>query len=322
MRKKITTQAAARTAPIAATPSSAVPNTQFQGAIDAFKAFNPKTTRWSEFNALALAHASNLAYNDEATIRSVASSCGFNKVSVHSVREVQAFVAGSDAAVVVAFRGTRPDQLLDWMTDVDALQVAFGDFFQCPDVGDTHQGFTLGLVRVWDRIVADVAAFQDEAQTLWITGHSLGAALAALATAAFTFAKRMPVNGLYTYGQPRVGDLHFTGQCDNHFGSLFFRFVNNEDIVTRVPPRIFPHLPLPWFYGHSGQVLYFDGQGVLHSDEYWWNQFLIRFDVGFSKMRQLLTEPIADHDLIAGYAANIVKYRDDVAAARRAPLQF
>jgi triacylglycerol lipase len=320
MPKKTTTQAA-KTAPIAAMPSTAAPKTQFQDAIDAFKAFNPKTTRWSEFNALALAHASNLAYQDEATIRFVASNCGFKKVGVHSIREVQAFVAGTDDAVVVAFRGTRPEQLLDWMTDIDALQVAFSNFFQCPDVGGTHQGFTLGLLRVWDLILADVAAFQDKAQTLWITGHSLGGALAALAAAAFTFAKRMPINGLYTYGQPRVGDIHFTGQCDNHIGNLFFRLVNNEDIVTRVPPRIFPHVP-PWFYGHSGQVLYFDGQGVLHSDESWWNQFLIRFDVGFDKMRELLTTPIADHDLVKGYAANIVKYRDDVAAGRRTPLQF
>jgi triacylglycerol lipase len=114
---------------------------------------------------------SNLAYKDEGTIRSVAPSCGFNKVSVYSVREVQALVAGSDDAVVVAFRGTRPDQLLDWMTDVDAWQVAFSDYFRCPNVGDTHQGFTLGLLRVWDRILPDVAAFQDKAQTLWVTGH-------------------------------------------------------------------------------------------------------------------------------------------------------
>lgn len=320
MPKKTTTQPAA--APIAATSPAPPPNAQFQDAIDAFKAFNPKTTRWSEFNALALAHASNLAYQDEATIRSVAPRCGFKNVSVRSVREVQAFIAGSDDAVIVAFRGTRPDQLLDWMTDVDAWQVDFSDYFKCPDVGDTHQGFRLGLLRVWDMILADVVAFQDKAQTLWITGHSLGGSLAALATAAFTFAKRMPVNGLYTYGQPRVGDLNFTAQCDSHFGKLFFRLVNNEDIVTRVPPRIFPHVPFPWFYGHSGQVLYFDEQRVLQSDEHWWNQFVINFDVGFDHMRELFTEPVADHDLINGYAANIVKYRDDVAAGRRQPLQF
>jgi hypothetical protein len=77
----------------------------------------------------------------------------------------------------------------------------------------------------------------------------------------------------------------------------------------------------PVFYDLSAVIaLYLNRR--LHSDEHWWNQFLIRFDVGFDHMRELLNAPIADHDLINGYAANIVKYRDDVAAGRRQPLQF
>jgi hypothetical protein len=65
MPKKTAAKPTAPPAPIAAAPAPiavtaeapAVPNAQFQDAIDAFKAFNPRTTRWSEFNALALAHA-------------------------------------------------------------------------------------------------------------------------------------------------------------------------------------------------------------------------------------------------------------------------
>ena len=295
---------------------------QFQDAIDAFRQFNPKTTRWSEFNALALAHASNLAYKDEATIGSAVADCGFARVSVRAVRDVQAFVAGSDDAVIVAFRGTRPDQLLDWMTDFDAGQTDFSDLFGGPGVGDTHRGFSLGLLHLWEPILADVTRFQDKAQTLWITGHSLGGALAVLCAGAFTFAKRLPVNGLYTYGQPRVGDLDFVSQCDSHLGNVHFRFVNNEDIVTRIPPRIFPHLPFPFFYGHSGQVMYFDGQGILHTDETWWNQFLTSFDVGFANMGTLLSAPVADHDLLNGYAANIAAFINDPRPGQEKPLTF
>ena len=307
----------------AAATAAAVPaDPQYADAIAAFKAFVPRTTRWSEHNALALAHASNLAYKDPATIRAVAPACGLPKVNVHNVREVQAFVAGGADAVVVAFRGSRPSELLDWMTDFDALQIPFNDRLTCPDVGQVHRGFTGGLLRVWELILADVRGFQDQAQTLWITGHSLGGALGTLAAAAFTFASRMPVNGLYTYGQPRVGNLDFVRNLDAHLGNVYFRFVNDQDVVTRVPPRLFPHFPLPLFYGHAGQVLYFDGQGILHSDETWWNEFLIRFDVGFERMHELLTGPVADHDLLRGYAAHVVKYRDDLAAGKRAPLRF
>ena len=300
--------------------SSTPADGQYRDAAEAFKAFNPKTTRWSEFNALAMAHASNLAYKDEKTIQAGVAACGFKQVNVHAVREIQAYVAGSDTAVIVAFRGSRPDELLDWMTDFDAQQVSFANFFACPNVGGTHQGFTLGLLRVWSSIVADVVKFQDKAQTLWIAGHSLGGALAALCAAAFTFAKRMPVNGLYTYGQPRVGDLDFTVQMDSHLGSSYFRFVNDKDIVTRVPPRIYPHLPLPSFYGHSGQVMYFDDKGILHTDETWWNQFLISFDVGFSQMGTLLKAPVTDHDLLKGYAANIAAFIDNPKPGQRKPL--
>ena len=57
---------------------------------------------------------------------------------------------------------------------------------------------------------------------------------------------------LYTYGSPRVG----TGRFINHVKIDHERWVNNNDIVARVPP--------PWFgYRHSGQEKYIDSQGQI-----------------------------------------------------------
>jgi predicted lipase len=57
-------------------------------------------------------------------------------------------------------------------------------------------------------------------------GHSLGAALATLA------ADRLPdVQGLYTFGSPRVGDKGFQA----HFRVKAYRLVNGKDIVPTVP---------------------------------------------------------------------------------------
>lgn len=289
---------------------------------DAFAKFNPATTLWSPDNARALVYASELAYEDADTIQATAPRWGFNHVTViaPSTSVLQAIVLGSDNAVVVAFRGTRPDQIADWMADIHIVQTPFTEYFTAPGIGSVHDGFASLLTTGWKNILSEALGFQDDSQTLWVTGHSLGGALAVMATAAFTFSARLPVNGLYTFGQPRVGDMDFCAQCDSHFGNVMFRFVNNEDIVTRVPPRVVPHLPLPDFYGHSGQLRFFDADGILHSDEHFWNSFLISVDVGFENMKTLLAAPVADHSLDNGYAPNIEKYLKDLASGAQKPV--
>lgn len=284
---------------------------------DAFAQFNAETTQWNLPNARALLYASALAYQDPGSIPSVAASWGFapDRITVlsPSTSVLQAMVLGNQKAVVVAFRGTRPDQVRDWMSDFEISQVSFSEYFTAPEIGNVHDGFAHLLARNWPDLTAAVRAFQDDSQTLWITGHSLGGALALMACSAFVFTERLPVNGLYTFGQPRVGDLQFCTHCQSQFGDNMFRFVNDADIVTRVPPRIVPGVPLPEFYSHCGELRFFDANAGLHTDEHWWNAFVIGQDVGFDNMRNLLTEPVTDHELLAGYAAKLERY---LAAAR------
>lgn len=291
---------------------------------DAFAKFNASTTQWNPDNARALVYASDLAYSDAATIQATAPGWGFkpDRVTVisPSTSVLQAIVLGSDEAVVLAFRGTRPDQMADWMADIHIQQTPFTEYFTASSIGSVHDGFAHLLAVGWKSILSEIVRLQEDGQTLWVTGHSLGGALAVMATAAITFSARLPVNGLYTFGQPRVGDMDFCAQCDSHFGDVMFRFVNNEDIVTRVPPRIVPHVPLPDFYGHSGQLRFFDAAGLLHADDHWWNSFLISVDVGFENMKTLLAEPVLDHDLRKGYAANIEKYLKDLATGAQKPV--
>jgi len=286
-----------------------------------FDQFNAHTTKWDPQNARVLVYASDLAYKDAASIKAAAAAWGMKSTIVASSASVlQAIVLGDDEKVILAFRGTRPDQMKDWMTDFNIGQSSFTEYFTAPDVGMVHEGFAHLLSGSWKQIVGATLALQDKGQTLWITGHSLGGALALMAAAAFTFAERLPVNGLYDFVQPRVGDLDFCTQCDSHFGEVMFRFVNNEDIVTRVPPRVVPHLPLPEFYGHCGNLRFFDAEGILRSDEHWWNSFLLNVDVGFENMGRLLSEPVEDHALLEGYAANVEKYIGDLAAGKQGPL--
>jgi triacylglycerol lipase len=61
------------------------------------------------------------------------------------------------------------------------------------------------------------------------------------------FEKAQPVSGLYTYGQPRVGDFEFASRFDQGFGANTFRFVNYQDIVPRVPLRTMNYYDLGTF---------------------------------------------------------------------------
>jgi hypothetical protein len=70
--------------------------------------------------------------------------------------------------------------------------------------------------------------------------------------------------------------------------------------VTRIPPRIMPHIPIE-YYGHSGQLVYFDSGGAPHTDEAFWNNFLAEVEVDSDNFVALLTGcPVTDH-LIANY---------------------
>ena len=94
-----------------------------------FDTFNPNTTRWSGANALALAHAARLAYEPAAKIKVQVTDWGFpagrfkfiESENDNSLLDTQAFVAGNDEMILVAFRGTQPTELKDWLTDLEAI---------------------------------------------------------------------------------------------------------------------------------------------------------------------------------------------------------
>jgi triacylglycerol lipase len=239
--------------------------TDFQIFSDISK-FAPLATQYSARNALVLADAARLAYQKKTVAESIARNDwkldNFAFVGEQE-RSTQAIVMGNRDYIIVAFRGTEPEVLQDWITDAKFLAP------RKISTGKVHRGFLEGLQAVWPQVKERIGAFQDKVQSLWFTGHSLGAALAALAVADLRLVDKRPVHGLYTFGQPRLGDADFARAFDADFKSKAFRFVNNNDIVTRVPPRALG-------YSHIGRLLYFDADHVLQDDIGFWERFLDR----------------------------------------------
>src|SRR5205823_251793 len=109
------------------------------------------------------------------------------------------FVADDRRKVVVAFAGTRDPS--DWAFNLNLAWIKEGR-------GSVHQGFALRAQQVANDVESRVRRLRDRGQTIWLTGHSLGGAIATLA------ALRLKKKGLapartVTFGAPMVGDSDF-----------------------------------------------------------------------------------------------------------------
>ncbi len=256
--------------------------------------FNPNTTLWQANNARWCAEAAQLAYHSEANIRATVKTWGFERFYFLDRHETQGFVICNDNLILVAFRGTEPLNWRDWMTDLEFSLVTFPR-----RRGRAHVGFMNALNHVWPDLKDILRKEQQTSQSLWFTGHSLGGALATLATARLRLEDDKPVNGLYTFGQPRVGDRDFANFFNVDFKTRAFRYVNNNDVATRIPPRVMD-------YSHVGTFLYFDESGKLHNDINWWNRFVETVRGEVKDFLEPGPDFVKDH-AIAAYVANTMK---------------
>ncbi len=217
--------------------------------------FRPHASTFDMVNAWWLVEASILAYAGKKFASPRFGDAGFNEVEFFDGAITQCYLVNNDDFLILAFRGTevRPkpgtldfrNVIADIEADLKIRLVASGQR------GKVHHGFKDALDEVWDKksLFARLRDKDNGKRTFWFTGHSLGAALATLAAQRYG-----KVRGLYTYGSPRVGDLVFmTG-----FPVKTYRFVNNNDIITKVPPA--------GRYHHVGALKYIDSQGNVHEE--------------------------------------------------------
>jgi hypothetical protein len=174
-------------------------------------------------NVWWMADSALLSYWPPDQAGQIFSSAGLQSTFV-KVASTDCYLAWNDAFVIVAFRGTEPDEWSDVLTDVKIRLVPW-------TVGQVHRGFKEALESIWLALAAELAALPGRA--VWFTGHSLGAALATLAADRFAGTR-----GVCTFGCPRVGDAIFASAFNAKFAGRSLRYVNNHDVVTHVPPPI------------------------------------------------------------------------------------
>lgn len=256
--------------------------------------FNPKAKALSKINLSYLAHCANLSYKSKSAIGKELEILGFdlsrdNYYFSDPNTHTQAFVTGDKSKIILSFRGTE-GKIKDWVTDAKIVQENWTDN---NPLGEVHKGFYSALTSIWDEVSSEIITLRTNNQSIWLTGHSLGAALATLAAATLRLQQpEVEINGVYTFGQPRLGDRTFSKNYNSELKKITFRCVNNNDVVTRVPPQMLD-------YSHVGRLMYFDSDGTLHADNSlsWWAKFWDRVEGRFKDVLDLTPDGIGDHSM-------------------------
>lgn len=227
--------------------------------------FEPQSTDFSLANAVWLMEASFASYKDEKRPASLDALLALGwQVSFPDEGNAQCLVLDGPEAILLAFRGTRIEGFTDPITRFRFVNTNLQDMlcnfnFLPHDLGSgrkVHRGFNQGLDLVYLKVkkIVDQIKQQSPSKQVWCTGHSLGAALATLA--AERLSAKYHVQGLYTFGSPRVGNTEF---CKTFPVGNTCRFVDNRDLVPKVPPEV--------LYSHIGHLKYLTDDGHLLETE-------------------------------------------------------
>jgi len=194
---------------------------------------------------LSLAEASLLAYNEPDDVTDTVNGWSLSMPAPpFDAGDTQGFFAMDDELLTLSFRGTERN-IHDWLRNLRVLPTGH-------DLGQVHRGFSSALNQVWEDDVKPLLRRHAPGRRVWLTGHSLGAALACL-TAARTHAQlpEVSITGIVTFGQPRLAKNDFEENFNEVFDRRFHRYVNHRDIIPRVPPG----------YRHVGELIHFDDHG-------------------------------------------------------------
>ena len=225
------------------------PEPVYVAAGNVFANFKAADSSYTPENALAMMWLAQLAYEvddtggnaNAAKIARIAAQFQFDKVTPFRRRGVAltksfdttGLVGERHDGIVLAFAGTDPGVWETVVTDGGFLLGA----------KDTHDGFQAAFEaaapigadgKLAGPVGEAIAKANSSGLPLFITGHSLGAALAILAADAAA-AQGTPPRAVYGFGTPCVGGATFQARYNAALGNVTYRLVHGCDIVARVP---------------------------------------------------------------------------------------
>ena len=202
---------------------------------------------------LTFAKISEITYENPDTSIKKFGMFGYSVVKFFDKDGAQAYFLTNGTNNVLSFRGTEVKEKSDVVADLKMRKVFEIDQRSGTSNGKVHRGFRDELDKVWPDIQVQLTASLSTLP-LYITGHSLGAAMATIAASRIS----NKVEALVTFGSPRVGTKAFTENSK----VVHFRVQNNNDDVPKVPPLLFG-------FRHHGTNVYLTYNGKIKEYNIW-----------------------------------------------------
>lgn len=194
---------------------------------------------------LTFAHIASITYEDPKAAKLKFKSFGFSIVEFFDIDNAQAYLLKDmNGMHVLSFRGTEVSEPSDILADLKA-----GKNIE-PIGGKIHVGFKGEINKLWP-VLEKATANIDK---LYVTGHSLGAAMATIASGRM----QSKVLALVTFGSPRVGNKEYV----NSLTVTHYRVQNNCDDVTKVPFLLMG-------FAHHGTHIYMNYYGAFKNLTPW-----------------------------------------------------
>jgi predicted lipase len=256
------------------------------------------STQFSRASALVCAKLSQAAYSPQIDSSVARFDIPLVKFVMDSETNTRGFILADSGTIVVCMKGT--NDLKSALVDAAFFQAGYPykgfmkKFFEFLlfFIGKekVHAGFLAAYATVRQDVVSTVSVLlKQKKREVFVTGHSLGAALATLAAYDISSTCRVDA-GLYTFGSPRVGNPLFAKNFNARV-TRAYRVKNGDDAVGCVPFEELAYKNHSLHYSHVGVLEQLDTNGQI-----------IETEICPSKDRileELVTRsPLSSHDIV------------------------